>query len=404
MMNFTLTLRPLLRPSASLLVMTLLLLRATTPLGCSKPPADPADDDYPYWAPACAAFAPDGKMAVVADGYGGVRLYDLASGRKDLTLSRRAPKAQWAESKVSFSKDGRLALHSDPFRQTFRVWETTKGQLLHNLTLPDVLTLGAAFTSDGQRIVLAGIEPSEAGQGGMPLPVYTSEGVEVGDGHLPDAKHSSGRRILPSRGFVRLYDLKDGTFVKELFSCARCAPGPVALAPDDTSVVVHGLNAGDWSLKLFDLATGRELRTFEGDRQQGTEAVFHPDGRTLLAAAGMELQLWDVQTGKVIKTFAGGHHSHGFSGIAFTPDGKQALTVWSWKGRSEPRDGVRSEFKMWDVATGEEIPRFTEFDPQTEKLLSLHVSADGTRALTVGSYVTLWDVATGKPVRRLGTP
>jgi len=74
--------------------------------------------------------------------------------------------------------------------------------------------------------------------------------------------------------------------------------------------------------------------------------------------------------------------------VAFSPDGTKALT-----------DGGKIAI-LWDVATGREIRRLRG---HTERVSSVVFSPDGTRALTVGydGFAILWDVATGQEIRRL---
>ena len=67
-----------------------------------------------------------------------------------------------------------------------------------------------------------------------------------------------------------------------------------------------------------------------------------------LALTGSEdhtSKLWDVETGREIRTFIG--HSASVLTVAFSPDGKLALT-----------GGRDNTAKLWDIETGREINNF----------------------------------------------
>jgi WD40 repeat protein len=68
--------------------------------------------------------------------------------------------------------------------------------------------------------------------------------------------------------------------------------GAVAFAPDGRTVL-SGSN--DSTLMLWDVATGRRLRTFAGHFAPVYAVAFSPDGRTALSgSADRTLMLWDV--------------------------------------------------------------------------------------------------------------
>jgi WD40 repeat protein len=182
----------------------------------------------------------------------------------------------------------------------------------------------------------------------------------------------------------------------------------IAFLPDGRTCLS---GAGDGSLKLWDLATGRELRDFLADSLAINTVAFSPDGRTALSGGNSsKVKLWDIATGKRIRNFwdpaivlASGEpnsdpylqwaHFASVTSVAFSPDGRSALSG-SWSD-SDNKDAV---LKLWDVATGEPIRAFTG---QTQTVQSVAFSPDGLTALS-GSPLRRWDVATGKELRTLG--
>ena len=78
-----------------------------------------------------------------------------------------------------------------------------------------------------------------------------------------------------------------------------------------------------------------------------TSVSFSPDGKFALSGSWDEtLKLWDVATGREIRTFSG--HGDGVTSVSFSPDGKFALSG-SWD----------KTLKLWEVATGKEIRTFS---------------------------------------------
>jgi WD40 repeat protein len=155
----------------------------------------------------------------------------------------------------------------------------------------------------------------------------------------------------------------------------------VAFSPDGKQIV-----SGSWdtTLKLWDAATGREIRTFAGHSDWVRSVAFSPDGQQVLSGSGDKtLKLWDAATGREIRTFSG--HSNRVNSVAFSPDGKQALS-----GSND------NTLKLWDIATGREIRTFFWHSPVD----SAAFSPDGKRIVSShGGIAGLWEAATGREVR-----
>ena len=70
---------------------------------------------------------------------------------------------------------------------------------------------------------------------------------------------------------------------------------------------LHVLSAGvDQTVKLWDVMTGRLMRTFQGHSNPVTSVAFSLDGAQVLSGSqDRTLKLWDVATGRPIRTFQG---------------------------------------------------------------------------------------------------
>ncbi|NEP45495.1 MAG: hypothetical protein F6K35_42280, partial [Okeania sp. SIO2H7] len=94
----------------------------------------------------------------------------------------------------------------------------------------------------------------------------------------------------------------------------------VALTPDGTKAVS---GSRDKTLKIWDLATGKELATLTGHTYKVTAVALTPDGTK--AVSGSEdktLKIWDLATGKELATLTG--HTYRVIAVALTPDGTKA--------------------------------------------------------------------------------
>jgi WD40 repeat protein len=105
--------------------------------------------------------------------------------------------------------------------------------------------------------------------------------------------------------------------------------------------------SSDTTLKVWDLDTGRDVRTLEGHSEEVFSGVaVTPDGkRAVSASADKTLRLWDLDTGSVLRILEG--HSHEIWRVAVTADGKRAVSA-----------SADNTLKVWDLDTGLAIATF----------------------------------------------
>ena len=197
----------------------------------------------------------------------------------------------------------------------------------------------------------------------------------------------------------------------------------VAFSPDGKILASAG---GEHAIKLWDVDTGKELRSFKGHAT--TSLVFSPDGK-IFASGGSKIVLWDIVTGKEIHTFRNTRSPH------FSPNGQilascrsdttilwdvssgQELhhlqggcgqnrhVIFSPNGTILASEGKYHNIKLWDVDTGEERNTLKDHAESLRYLstIGLAFSPDG-KILASGSgrnTVWLWDVEMGKQLRIL---
>jgi WD40 repeat protein len=196
---------------------------------------------------------------------------------------------------------------------------------------------------------------------------------------------SSDGRFIATGGSdrtARLWDVATGREIRS-FVGHTGEVRSVAFSPDGKSLLT---SSNDKTARLWDLSTGHGVQIFKGHSDSVRSAVFSADGRLVLTGSNDKTaRLWDITAGSEIRVFAG--HSDSVASVAISPDGRSILTG--------SLDGTAA---LWDLATGLETRRFD----QHPSVNSVAFSLDGRLILTAGSdnSARLWNLATGDELRR----
>jgi WD40 repeat protein/serine/threonine protein kinase len=256
---------------------------------------------------------------------------------------------------VAFAPDDRHVL-SGGVDGTVRLWDMKEGKELHRLTGHRTLPVSVAFLPGGRRAISGGFVPDNT---------------------------------------IRLWDLAIGKEIKR-FEGHTSGIYCVAVSPDGSRILS---GANDKTMRLWDVETGKQLRCFDAFTDRISAVAFSPDGRTAVSGGGglyqngvylqgsdFTLRLWDLETGKELRRLSG--HTDQVQCADFSPDGRRIL--------SGGHDGM---VRIWNAETGTEIRRF---HAHTGIVWSAVFSPDGRRVLSAGDLtVRLWDAETGTELVRL---
>jgi WD40 repeat protein/serine/threonine protein kinase len=231
---------------------------------------------------AAVAFSPDGTSlataATLPDGTGSVRIWDAQKRELRRALCDADQKQAAPCDALAFSPDG-TRLAAAERRQALRIWDPRTGKLLVTLgRLADTVT-GLAFSRDGRTLLTVAEE-------------------------------------------LKRRDTATG---KELLTLRVPGKGPgAALSPDGAVVAVTCV---DNSVRLFDGATGKELRVLIGHTNVPSSVAFSPDGRRIATGGGADetVKLWDATTGEEILTV--GRHPGRITDVAFSSNGNRIVST-----------------------------------------------------------------------------
>ena len=114
----------------------------------------------------------------------------------------------------------------------------------------------------------------------------------------------------------------------------------MAFSPDGRFVLSGD---SDNILKLWDIYTGKEIRTFVGHKGSVKSIAFSSNGNYAISGGkDNTIILWDILNGEKIKSFIG--HTNYITSVLFSPDGK-----YIYSGSED------NTFKLWDISTGKEV-------------------------------------------------
>ncbi len=259
------------------------------------------------------AVSPNGKYLAIARNRNGwfgtaksdIHLYDPISGTERKVINRNSH-----VSSLAFSPDGK------------------------QLAVGDTLGTVGFWDAESGREVSGKIDG--AGRDGRTLRIVTEAG-EVAKVAYLDGGQAAKQVVLLRRGKVMtevsLWDVRRSKLVRNYTVHVRdcltyAALGDVVPFPDGKMLLVANNDTVNrrYRLHLWDVQTGNEVeRKFAGHVRDITSVACAPDGKTVLSASeDGTVRLWDVATGRELRRGAG--HEQTVRWVVYSPDGKLAAS------------------------------------------------------------------------------
>jgi WD40 repeat protein len=300
------------------------------------------------------AISPDGRVIVAGTIFSGMHAWDASTKQPQPSLTQSSRSLIYS---LAFSPDGHLLASSTPCGSLgcVQLWDVTTGELVRT------------------------IEGHARG-----VQVINREGqVESWDlpGDACAVSFSPDGRTLASAGtdgVIELRDVSTSHLAQVIYGRSRASVCHTAFSPDGRALAASQEDV----VLLWDVKSGKLVRSLEGHTGRVSGVAFSPDGRTL-ASAGSDrtLRLWDAHTGQLLHRL---EQDSRISSLAFSPDG-QVLASGDWDNR----------IWLWDLGTGQLLRSYRghRWDPFDNGVLALAFTPDGRTLVSGGEdgRVVLWD-------------
>jgi WD40 repeat protein len=291
-----------------------------------------------------------GNQLYVFDGMKGDFLRKLTD--PDLTTADKKPVEAAHLSIVealAFSPDGKY-LASGSFQEV-ALWDVKTGKLEKKLTGFAHCVVALAFSSDSKLLATGGGFPASDGE-------------------------------------IKVFEVESGQLVREIKNGHSDTVFGVAFSPDGTKLATCG---ADKFVKVFELPSGKFIKSFEGHTHHVMDVGWKPDGK-LLASAGADntVKIWNYESGERVKEVQA--HTKQVTRLQFIGKTNQFATC-----------SGDAQVKFWNVDAGN-LAR--NFPPSNDFLYSVSVSPDGQIVAAGGEegIVRVYNGANGQLVRSLTPP
>ncbi len=194
-------------------------------------------------------------------------------------------------------------------------------------------------------------------------------------------------KMLASASFdntIKLWNVKSGRRIRTLKG-HNMEVSSVSFSPNGNILASASY---DSTIKLWDVKSGQEIRTLKGHKWAVNSVSFRPDGKIIASGSNDNtIKLWDIESGLEIKTLKG--HKQNATSVSFSPTGKMLASA-SWD----------STIKLWDTESGQEI---RTLKGHKWAVNSVSFSPNG-KIIASGSNdntIKLWDIENGQEIRTL---
>ncbi|MGE0609512.1 MAG: protein kinase [Pirellulales bacterium] len=353
------------------------------------------------------AFSPDGQWVATGgnDRRGFVRLWNAETGKPRPVAFKGHEDSVLS---VAFSRDGKKLLTSS-YDKTARLWDVETGEELRVFRGHHWWVWAAIFSPDEKRVITASQDGTAlvwdlAKNETRSLPMFTGHTGPVytlaisPDGQRVASGGYDNRVLIWNVDDVKPFDFK------QLVTTGKVDPPQYRALEGHTAAIRSVrfskdgkllLTAGqDNAVKVWDVESGKTLKTLRGHAGWVRSCAFSPDGHWVLSGShDHEAKIWSIEGYEEVRVLRGRvleGHTDGVMAARFSPNGQRVVTA--------SRDRTA---RLWDVATAKELKMLEE----GHEFLASNAAffADGQHLVTaaVDNTARVWDVSTGTETLRL---
>jgi WD40 repeat protein len=290
------------------------------------------------------AWSPKDPVIASSSGYTGgpIRHWDAASGQP---LGALEGHTSWI-CELVFSADGRR-LYSAGADQTIRVWDMEQRRCLATLHGSSDEVYGLSLSPDGTTLASAGKDGVVAFWKAAPRPEQEQPRLIPFGRFVQPVFAPTGRVFaVPRAGTVSLFDPATAEEIEQLPALGVSEVETVAYSADGT-LLASGSRTG--KIRVWSCAEHRLLQELYGSRNPIPSLGFRADGTQLISidAVGKAtwwdaVKLWDLATLRELMVLPG--QGSLFTFVAFSPEGRWLAAC-----------GNEGKLHLWQAPSWEEI-------------------------------------------------
>jgi hypothetical protein len=234
-----------------------------------------------------ATFSPDGRQCAIGNLRHRLFVYDAHTGRPlDRCVGRGEALvlASYIDNRQLATIDNQRQLIAWDMQPHWKLHRTLGSPTLDSPIVDRVLALD--FSPDGKLLAIGSGEPSRSGQ-------------------------------------ITIWNVADGTLQKELSQPHDDTVFALAFSPDGQFLAS---SSADRLMKVFRVANGQVVRTFEGHTHHALDVSWRANGKQLATSGADKLiKIWDYASGEQLRTIRGPGKE--ITAISFLGSGNQLVSV-----------------------------------------------------------------------------
>ena len=303
-------------------------------------------------------YSPNGSILAVSTRIG-IWIYDTDTYTEQTLLPIRNP--YYSEAELHFNLDGSVLAVKEIPGDRIIYWDVTLPKIKKTSRKESYFPHISTFSSDGNTYL-------------------TKSGTDI---HVLDSKTNTSKHILKGH--------------EDYIGCFAYSP--------DSKIIASGSH--DQTLRLWDVNSGKHIRTLTGHESDITELSFSPDGSTLISVSrDMTINLWNTTSGELKLQLA----IQGMMTTKIEPKAKITKVFFSPKKNILATADENRTIHLWNTTTGELQHTFSDNMKENKdtgyvkRVESVLFSPDEKLVLSLVNdhKIRLWDIMSGKRISFTG--